>query len=353
MSEGLGKLSLEMQALASSTTSFEPPGATGGNRKGAPSRQERKELVNDTRRTLSYLQVRGTQRSGVTGKAPTNLVLALMVWFEDSRSEHAGIRPSAWKPPTPVGVNLMAMRRDAIRTVSGKLIARANEHVARARAGETVHALRMTNPDAHGAYTVRNLPGVYSHDWPTPIGLDGETSIEETHEAVAGGTFELLTLTLDEADAALVALKARLRARCEQADSNPWRLLGEPDEAAIWEEVARTARLRSRGGHGDWGGEVKIKRLLKDIKTFEYQHPGMEDVTGRRPLPAVRPEKEAADDRRLRWLLRNPSSIHWRADNHGTIRWTGLQNRCKESDIHRLLECDLLIPEPDGTVTGR
>lgn len=155
--------------------------------------------------------------------------------------------------------------------------------MTRARAGETVEALRLTSTPHAGPVAVVGLPGVYSRDWWTPIGLPGEASVDEARELVAQGVAELKVLDLRAADDAWFALKERLGASRKGAESDPWGALGEPDEAAICEEVARTARLKNRDGRGDWGGEVKLRRRLADIRTFEYQLQGVAESHGREP----------------------------------------------------------------------
>jgi hypothetical protein len=267
-------------------SSISDPNPCGGNKKGRPPNQESSRDVADTRRTLAYLNVRGVQRSGVTGSRPTATAIALMVWFQESRYEQSGVRPSSWKPKAPKRVDLMQHRARAIKRVCEILIGRGGEHVAQARAGEPVEALRLTSTPHGGPMVVVGLPGVYSRDWWTTLGLPGEASLNEAHDLVRQGAAELKVLDLKAADDAWLALKARLRASLERTDSDPWRILGEPDEAAICEEVARTAQLKNRDGRGDWGGEVKLRRRLKDIRTFEYQFDPA--ATGRKPLPAPR-----------------------------------------------------------------
>ena len=55
----------------------------------------------------------------------------------------------------------------------------------------------------------------------------------------------------------------------------------EPDEAAIWEEVANSIP----GGLREWGGDRKLRRLIEHASEWEHVHIGSEALTGRKPLP--------------------------------------------------------------------
>lgn len=117
------------------------------------------------------------------------------------------------------------------------------------------------------------LPGLYSRDWPTPIGGTGEASFERAQQAVGRGGFELVTLSTD----ALLAVRKRFR-----------RL--PPDEAAIAEEIASLySRSQTRAV------ERHMERLFREANLYEYAHIGSEAVTGRKP-----PSAEARLTRRIR-----------------------------------------------------
>jgi hypothetical protein len=196
---------------------------------------------------------------------------------------------SSWKPPTPEGIDLDRAREQAIRVVCKTLNERADKHVRLAYRGEAVMALRMTDPGANGArYSPAfgdwpGLPGLYSHDWPTTIGLKGEATRE----------LELLTLKPQE----VVDVRDKLRKRLSEKRREQMREAGErtisaePDEAAIWEEVTRAHKLGSRTpvrGRPAWDGARKIQRFAAHANEWEHQFPGSEASTGRKPLPPLR-----------------------------------------------------------------
>jgi hypothetical protein len=266
---------------------------------GRPAKETTLAGVEDTQHILS-ISGRLSAISSVTGRPLNKAAMACLIWYHLTLRERAlPGRQSSWKPPTPIGVDLEQAREQAIRVVCKKLNARARAHVARAFRGETVLALRMTDPGAYGPRYCPaigdwpGLPGLYSHDWPTTIGLPGEATRELADEAVRRGAFELVPLDHQE----VVDMRDKLRSRLSEKRREPMRAAGEstsdaePDEAAIWEEVVRAHKLGSRKPAGDrpaWGGERKVQHLVAHANEWEHRFPGSEAMTGRKPLPPGR-----------------------------------------------------------------
>jgi hypothetical protein len=274
--------------------------------RGRPLKRETAAGVDDTQAVLSYLRTRGHAVSSVSGKPLGLRALAYVIWYEQKqradlqeqghkqreahrqqlveqstrRQRPQPVAPEPWTPPQgaswampPIGPNLDEERQRAIATVRKTLLERAHQHVERAKREETVSALRMTVPGRNGPNIVPaldrtwpGLPGLYSFDWPTTVGLKGEASLELSEEAVRRGGFALVTLDAEETR----AVWARLRDQ-------------PPDDAAIAEEVAR-----HYGRATSQSAERKLRRLIREAQSFEYVHLG-DFNTGKKPLPPIRP----------------------------------------------------------------
>jgi hypothetical protein len=208
--------------------------------------------------------------SGVTGKPLTERAVAYEVWRLKRQRSQALRSPAedSWRL-SPIGPDLDRARADAIAAVRAKLMARAAAHLKRARNGEKVQALRLVGrgggtmfvPAMEGVWP--GLPGLYSGEWPTTVGGEGEASLELASEAVRRGGFELLTVTEQQ----LTGIWERLK------DS-------EPDDASIAEEVASHCFPGS--------AERQLRRLIREAQEWEYTFPGSEGITGRKPLPPPR-----------------------------------------------------------------
>lgn len=207
-------------------------------------------------------------RSSITGRPLRRLAQAYALWF---LSQERGWALGEREPPALDDPSKLAMARaQSIKSVRWELVKRARKHLTEAQAGSSVLALRMTPSHMVGPRVVpaigwSGLPGLYSSQWPTPIGLHGEATVGEAHEAVARGHFELVELGVDE----MRAVVKRFRQKA-------------PDDAAVAESVA-AAYLETETRPAS--AKKALGRLLREAQEYEYWHPGSEALTERKPLP--------------------------------------------------------------------
>lgn len=259
--------------------------------RGRPPHRETAARVAERQSVLAYLRTRGQAISSVSGEALELRAIAYLVWFElqerttlqqlgrEARNElreKMGARPErflpgeafAWAIP-PIGPRLKEERERAIRVVRNHLLRRARQHVWGAEAGKPVWALRMTRENSSGRQIVPafgdarpGLPGLYSSDWPTTIGLEGEASMDLASEFVRRGGFEIVKLDVRGAQAVLRRMETE-----------------DPDDAAVAEEVASHCRRGS--------AERALRRLIREAEEYEYVHLGGGSTKLSLPPPRV------------------------------------------------------------------
>lgn len=150
--------------------------------------------------------------------------------------------------------------RDAVRRT---LADRASEHLARAKAGETVYGLRLRGPNSHGRHSiparsgVGGLPGAYSSTWPTLVGGgNGEATIEQARDLAerSPGRFEMVKVDRDE----LLAVHTRCRWAPLPEDAR--RSVYALDHATVAEEIV--SHYRRQDSPEARNAERRIERLL-------------------------------------------------------------------------------------------
>ncbi|UJA20189.1 hypothetical protein HJD18_08145 [Thermoleophilia bacterium SCSIO 60948] len=203
-------------------------------------------------------------RSGVSGRLLTTRARGYLLWRLARGAVH-------WDPPALDSPDQLERHRTSAESiVRDALVARVDRHREAQASGAAVLGLQMVDQGASGARIVPaiggpGLPGLYSCDWPTPIGLPGEATEAEARSYVRRGGFRVLEVS----SSALGAARRRFRE-------------GPLDEAAIAEEVAsRYTREEARNV------ERFVERLLADAGRHEYRHlaPGRGESVGKTELP--------------------------------------------------------------------
>ncbi len=258
----------------------EPPAAHNKSARGRPMHAASPEHVRKMQRLLSHWH-RTQNPSWVTGRPLTDRASAYLLWhLVDDRSEQLGFAYDygVWTPPPLAKQSeLRQLREAAINTVRAHLVRRAKAHLRAAIGGGEVLGVVLRNAVGGSTYGIpaagnrAGLPGLYSPEWPTPIGGPGEASlavVEQVLDAV-----ELVRMTPDQ-------IRAQI-ARHAPPDSTPALF----DGASVAEAVASNfSRTRDRSARN---AERRIERIVAETRKWEYQLVGNERLTGRQPLPAA------------------------------------------------------------------